>query len=174
MKFNRISVPSNGLILLKIVYKNIWKITVVLIFCINKNLWCCTWREAWKHVTHKWTQNTPIKRPSQTILCVPVYKSFAIQRKENGQKPKQCVQSKVTAYTCLKSSSSFKLIYVTVIPWQLKCAYPLSSGVFQRVSCIFVHAAAVASALQVHWLSAVEVVWQVDGALFLPLGGDLP
>lgn len=120
MRFNRISVPCNGLILLKIVYKNIWKITVVLIFCINKNLWCCTWREAWKHVTHKWTQNTPIKRPSQTILCVPVYKSFAIQRKENVEKPKQCVQSKVSAYTCPQSSCSFKLIYVTVIPWQFK------------------------------------------------------
>lgn len=64
--------------------------------------------------------NSPTRRPSQAILCVPVYKSFAIQRKENVQKPKQCVQSKVTAYTCPQSSSSFKLIYVTVIPWQLK------------------------------------------------------
>lgn len=60
------------------------------------------------------------ERPSQAILCVPVYKSFAIQRKESVQKPKQCVQSKVTAYTCPQSSSSFKLMYVTVIPWQLK------------------------------------------------------
>ncbi len=31
-------------------------------------------------------QNSPTRRPSQTIRCVPVNKSYAIQRKENVQK----------------------------------------------------------------------------------------
>lgn len=94
-------------------------------------------------IVKKWTQNSPTKRQSPMVLCVPLYKSFTIQRKENVQKQKQFFQSKVTAYTCPQSSCSFKLIYGTdSVSIQVKCAYPLTTGVFKPVSCIFVHAAA--------------------------------
>lgn len=111
--------------------------------------------------------NDPV-RPGVQIICNPA------QRKRTKTQTTRPVKS-----NCIHVSTKYLLLETNLcdcdsVAAQMKCAYPLSPGVFKRVSCIFVHAAAAASALQVHWLSAAEVVWQVDGALLLPLGGDLP